>query len=145
MNKSPRVVDHTPQGMFNYLQEYVQLPSGICSTTLGSMFNYPREYVQRPWGVCSTTLGSMFIYPGGNAITWKAGKPLVTGRLGTKLGAKLGPTWGQLRNFEGHQPLPDSHRSTWEFYRNTYRNTWRSVTWRATNPYLTAIGILGNL
>ena len=43
----------------------------------------------------------MFIYPGGNAITWKAGKPLVTGRLGTKLGAKLAASWGQRRNFEG--------------------------------------------
>ena len=31
--------------MFNYPRGYVQLPSGVCSTTLGSMFNYPREYV----------------------------------------------------------------------------------------------------
>ena len=43
---------------------YVQLPSGVCSTTLGSVFNYPREYFQLPSGVCSTTLGSMFNYPG---------------------------------------------------------------------------------
>ena len=43
--------------------EYVQLPWGVFSTTLGSMFNYPWEYVQLPWGVCSTTLGSMFNYP----------------------------------------------------------------------------------
>ena len=57
--------------MLNYLVEYVQLPWGvcsttfgsICSTTLGSMFNYPGEYVQLPSGVCSTTLGSMFNYP----------------------------------------------------------------------------------
>ena len=121
--------------LFNYPREFVELPSG--------MFNYPRGYVQLLWGVCSTTLGSMFNYPG--EYVQIPVKPLVIGRLGAKLGAKLGPTWGQLRNFEGHQPLPDSHRSTWEFYRNTYRNTWRSVTLRATNPYLTAIGILGNL
>ena len=29
----------------HYPVEYVQLPSGVCSSTLGSMFNYPREYV----------------------------------------------------------------------------------------------------
>ena len=28
------------------------------------MFNYPGEYVQLPWGVYSTTLGNMFNYPG---------------------------------------------------------------------------------
>ena len=39
----------------------------------------------------------MFIYLGGNALTLRAGKPLVTSRLGAKLGA----TWGQRRNFEG--------------------------------------------
>ena len=47
-------------GQFNSA-EYVQLPSGVFSTTLGGMFNYPREYVQLPSGVCSTTLGSMFM------------------------------------------------------------------------------------
>ena len=98
------------------------------------MFNYPRGYVQLPWGLIN--------YPG-EYVQIRV-KPLVTGRLGAKLGAKLGTTWGQLGNFEGNQPLPDSHRSTWEFHRNTYRNTWRSVTWRATNPYLTEIGVPGN-
>ena len=32
--------------MFNYPGEYVQLPWGVCSTTLVSMFNYPGEFVQ---------------------------------------------------------------------------------------------------
>ena len=64
--------------MFNYLVEFVQLPWGVCSTTMGSIFttlvsmlplgvcsttlgsisNYPGEYVQLPWGVFSTTLGN---------------------------------------------------------------------------------------
>ena len=42
--------------MFNYPGEYVQLPLGVCSTTLGSMFSHPGEYVQLP--------RSMFNYPG---------------------------------------------------------------------------------
>ena len=57
--------------MFNYPGEYVQLPWGVCSTTLGSMFKYPGEYVQLhlvvlspTLGVCSTTLGSIVNYPG---------------------------------------------------------------------------------
>ena len=50
--------------MFNYPGEYVQLPSGVFSTTLGSMFNYPRGYFQLLWGVCSTTLWSIFSYLG---------------------------------------------------------------------------------
>ena len=41
--------------MINYLGEYV---------TLGSMFDYPGEYVQLPWGVFSTTLGSILNYLG---------------------------------------------------------------------------------
>ena len=49
--------------MFNYPREYVQLPWGVCSTTLGSVFNYPGECVQLPSGVCLTTLGIMFNYP----------------------------------------------------------------------------------
>ena len=49
--------------MFNYPRGYVQLPSGVCSTTLWSMFTHPGEYAQPPSGVCSTTLGSMFSYP----------------------------------------------------------------------------------
>ena len=36
--------------MFNYPGEYVQLPLGVCSTTLGSIFDSPREYVQLPRG-----------------------------------------------------------------------------------------------
>ena len=83
----PRVAERTPEGsctypgeyvqlpwgvrsttlgsLFNYPRKYVQLPLGVCSITMGSMFNYHREYVQLPWGVCSTTLGSMFQLPGG--------------------------------------------------------------------------------
>ena len=85
MKTLPRVVEDTPQGAWGapsqHLGEYVQLPWGECSTslgimfnylgefvTLGSMFNYLGEYVQLPWGVCSTTLGSMFTYPGEYAI-----------------------------------------------------------------------------
>merc|ERR1711924_360109 len=49
--------------MFSYPGEYVQLPWGVCSTTLESMLSYPGEYFQLPWGVCSTTLGSMFETP----------------------------------------------------------------------------------
>ena len=73
MNILPGVVENTPQGAGRghpkHLGEYIQLPWGVCSTTLGSMFTtwgvcYPWEYVQLPWGVCSTTLGSMFDYPG---------------------------------------------------------------------------------
>ena len=79
--------------MFNYLQEYVQLPSGIClttlgdlfnyprecSTTLGDMFNYPGEYVQLPWGVCSNTRKT--------SGHWEAG-----GKAGGKAWANLGAT-----------------------------------------------------
>ena len=46
-------------------------------------------------------LGAKLGQPGGNAVTSRAGNPLVTERLGAKLGAKLGATWGQHRNFEG--------------------------------------------
>ena len=72
--------------MFNYPWEYVQLPSEVCSTTLGSMFNYPQEYVQLPWG-------QRYTFEGGKASGhWEAGG---------KARAKLGATWGQRRNFEG--------------------------------------------
>ena len=36
--------------MFNYPGEYVQLPSGAFSTTLGSIFNYPEEYQEAAGG-----------------------------------------------------------------------------------------------
>ena len=51
--------------MFNYPGEYVQLPWGVFSTTLGTMFNYPGEYIQLPWGVCTTTLGEYVQLPWG--------------------------------------------------------------------------------
>ena len=45
--------------MFNYPWEYVQLPWGVCSTTLWSMFNYPGEYVQLPQGAFSGNFGGI--------------------------------------------------------------------------------------
>ena len=72
----PRVVEKLPKTvekdylaiglvrMIGRTGQYVQLPWGVCSTTLGSTFNYPQEYFQLPWGVFSTTLGSIFNYLG---------------------------------------------------------------------------------
>ena len=43
--------------MFFYPRGYVQVPSGICLTTLGK--------VQLPLGICLTTLGGLLNYPRG--------------------------------------------------------------------------------
>ena len=50
--------------IFNYLEEYFQLPWGVCSTIPGRMFNYPGENFQLHFGVFSITLESILNCPG---------------------------------------------------------------------------------